>query len=134
MLFRSNASLAASDIYAQNGMVMITAASVAAKLTDRGLPTIFRVCGRDDDQARLSAAVLAERFRDRRIAILHDNTLSARALAEATKSDLAKIGLNETLFAAITPGEADYAAVIGRLKAAGIEVEDTPTGPKWSLA
>ncbi|MBL7309579.1 ABC transporter substrate-binding protein, partial [Escherichia coli] len=29
----SNASIAASDIYAQNGVVMITAASVAARLT-----------------------------------------------------------------------------------------------------
>ncbi len=41
----SNASIAASDLYAANGIVMITAASVAAKLTDRGLPTIFRCAG-----------------------------------------------------------------------------------------
>ncbi|RZK96973.1 MAG: branched-chain amino acid ABC transporter substrate-binding protein, partial [Methylobacterium sp.] len=68
----SNASLAASEVYAANGTVMITAASVAAKLTDRGLPTIFRVCGRDDDQAKLSATVLAERFREKKIAILND--------------------------------------------------------------
>ncbi len=82
----SNASIAASDLYAANGIVMITAASVAAKLTDRGLPTIFRVCGRDDDQARLSAAVLAERFRDRKIALLQDQTASARLLAAATRT------------------------------------------------
>ncbi len=67
---------------------MITAASVAAKLTDRGLPTIFRVCGRDDDQARLSAAVLAERFRDRKIALLQDQSAPSRMLAAATKDNL----------------------------------------------
>ena len=38
----SNASLTASDIYAANGIVMITAASVAAKLTDRGLVDVER--------------------------------------------------------------------------------------------
>ncbi|GJD35472.1 branched-chain amino acid ABC transporter substrate-binding protein [Methylobacterium aerolatum] len=118
----SNASIAASDLYAANGIVMITAASVAAKLTDRGLPTIFRVCGRDDDQARLSAAVLAERFRDRKIALLQDQTASARLLAAATKDNLNRIGINEALFISFQPAEKDDEALVDRLKAAGIEV------------
>ena len=118
----SNASLAASDIYAANGIVMITAASVAAKLTDRGLPTVFRVCGRDDDQARLSAAVLAERFRDRKIAILYDPSPPARALATATKDNLNRIGVNEALFTAFQPSDADDAALADRLKSLGMDV------------
>ncbi|WP_246686137.1 branched-chain amino acid ABC transporter substrate-binding protein [Methylobacterium sp. WL8] len=118
----SNASLAASEVYSQNGVTMITAASVSAKLTDRGLPTIFRVCGRDDDQARLSAIVLAERFRDRKIALLQDLTPAARALANATKDNLNRIGINETLLSAFSPSDADDAALADRLKAAGIEV------------
>ncbi|UMY17726.1 branched-chain amino acid ABC transporter substrate-binding protein [Methylobacterium organophilum] len=118
----SNASLTASDIYAANGVVMISAASVAAKLTDRGLPTIFRVCGRDDDQARLSAAVLAERFRDRKIAILYDPSPAARTLAAATKDNLNRIGVNEALFAAFQPSDADDAALADRLKSAGLDV------------
>lgn len=120
----SAAAIAASEVYAEAGAVMVSPAATAARLTDRGLPGIFRVCGRDDDQGRLSAAVLAERFRDRRIAILHDNTASARALAEATKSNLNKIGVNEALYAAITPGEGDYGPTIARLKSAGIDVVD----------
>lgn len=118
----SNASIAASDLYAANGIVMITAASVAAKLTDRGLPTVFRVCGRDDDQARLSAAVLAERFRDRKIALLQDQTASARLLAAATKDNLNRIGINEALFLSFQPAEKDDEALVDRLKAAGIDV------------
>ena len=118
----SNASLAASDIYAANGIVMITAASIAAKLTDRGLPTIFRVCGRDDDQAKLSAAVLAERFRDRKIAIIYDPSATSRALAGATKDNLNRIGVNETIFSAFQPSDADDAALADRLKGAGIDV------------
>ncbi|WP_430911733.1 branched-chain amino acid ABC transporter substrate-binding protein [Methylobacterium sp. sgz302541] len=118
----SNASLAASEVYAANGTLMITAASVAAKLTDRGLPTIFRVCGRDDDQARLSATVLAERFRDRKIALIQDLTPAARTLAAATKDNLNRIGINETMSVAFSPSDADDAALADRLKGAGIEV------------
>jgi branched-chain amino acid transport system substrate-binding protein len=118
----SNASIAASDIYAQNGVVMISAASVSARLTDRGLPNVFRVCGRDDDQARLSAAVLAERFRDRKIALIQDPTPASRTLAAATKDNLNRIGINETLSLSFAPSDADDAALVDRLKGAGIEV------------
>ena len=118
----SNASIAASEIYAQNGIAMITAASVSSRLTDRGLPTVFRVCGRDDDQSRLSAAVLAERFRDRKIALIQDQTPASRALATATKDNLNRIGINEALSLAFQPGDADDAALVDRLKGAGIEV------------
>ncbi|GAB6845955.1 branched-chain amino acid transport system substrate-binding protein [Methylorubrum rhodinum] len=118
----SNASLAASEVYAANGIVMITAASVAAKLTDRGLPTIFRVCGRDDDQGKLSAAILAERFRDRKIAIVNDLSPASRQLAAATKDNLNRIGVNEALFTAFQASDADDAALADRLKAAGIDV------------
>ncbi|MCJ2036533.1 branched-chain amino acid ABC transporter substrate-binding protein [Methylobacterium sp. J-068] len=118
----SNASLAASEVYAANGTLMITAASVAAKLTDRGLPTVFRVCGRDDDQAKLSATVLAERFRDKKIAILNDLTPGSRNLAAATKENLNRIGINEAVATAFAAGDADDAALADRLKEAGIAV------------
>ncbi|GJD94310.1 branched-chain amino acid ABC transporter substrate-binding protein [Methylobacterium iners] len=118
----SNASLAASEIYAANGTVMITAASVAAKLTDRGFPNVFRVCGRDDDQAKLSATILAERFRDRKIAILNDLSPASRNLAAATKENLNRIGTNEALSVAFAASDADDAALADRLKEAGIQV------------
>ena len=118
----SGASIVASDLYAENGALMMTPASNSAKLTDRGLPGIFRVCGRDDQQGELSAKLIAERFAGKKIAILHDNAPFGRGLADATKANLNKRGVNETLFAAITPGERDYSAVITRLKSAGIEV------------
>lgn len=118
----SGASIVASDIYAENGAVMITPASNSAKLTDRGLPGILRVCGRDDAQGELSAQIIKDRFAGRKVAILHDNAPFGRGLADATKANLNKLGIQETLFAAITPGERDYTAVITRLKAAGIEL------------
>lgn len=118
----SGASIAASDVYAENGVLMISPASNAGKLTDRGLPGIFRVCGRDDEQGVFTAEVIAKRFPGRKIAILHDNAPFGRGLAEAVKANLDKLGVGEALFAAVTPGERDYTAVISRLKAAGIDL------------
>src|SRR3954469_3588797 len=46
----SGATMAASDIYAENGDLMITPSANVGRLTERGLPGIFRVCGRDDQQ------------------------------------------------------------------------------------
>ena len=118
----SGASIVASEVYAENGIVMISPASNSARLTDRGLPGIFRVCGRDDQQGQLSAQIIRERFPGRKVAILHDNTPFSRGLADATKANLNKAGVTEALFNSITPGERDYTAVITRLKAAGIEL------------
>lgn len=118
----SGASIVASEVYAENGIVMVSPASNSARLTDRGLAGIFRVCGRDDQQGQLSAKLIAERFPGRKVAILHDNTPFSRGLADATKANLNKAGITEVLFNSVTPGERDYAAVITRLKSAGVEV------------
>ena len=116
----SGTSIVASDIYAEHGALMISPASNSAKLTERGLSGIFRVCGRDDAQGEVTARIIAARFKDRKLAILHDNSPFGRGLAEAVKTSLNRIGITEALFAAITPGERDYTAVVSRLKAAGI--------------
>lgn len=118
----SGASIVASDVYAEAGAVMISPSSTAARLTDRNLAGVLRVCWRDDDQGRLSAAIIAERFRDRKIAILHDGTPVSRGLADATKANLNKIGIVETLFLGVAQGERDYGPVVARLKGAGIDL------------
>ena len=85
----SGASMAASDVYAENGVVMVTPASNVAKLTERGLPTMFRVCGRDDRQGQFAAEQITQRWGHDKIALLHDNSAFGRGLAEATRASLA---------------------------------------------
>ena len=118
----SGASIAASDVYAENGDLMISPASNSAKLTERGLSGIFRVCGRDDQQGKVAAAAIAARFRGKKIAIIHDNAPFGRGMADATRAALAAEGIDDVMFTGITPGERDYTAVITRLKAAGIDL------------
>src|SRR3954470_23648631 len=54
----SGASIVASDVYAEHGALMISPASNSAKLTDRGLAGVFRVCGRDDAQGKVTAKII----------------------------------------------------------------------------
>ena len=118
----SGASMAASDVYNENGVVMVTPASNLSKLTERGMAEVFRVCGRDDRQGLFAAQVIAQRWGKDRIAILHDNQAFGRGLAEATRDNLHQLGVQEMLFDSITPGERDYRSVISRLKQAGVQL------------
>ena len=118
----SGASITASDIYAENGVLMMTPASNSAKLTERGLAGIFRVCGRDDQQGRLAAQIIAKRFPGKSIAIIHDKSPFAKGLADATKDNLNGLGIREAIYETINPGERDYSALITRLKAAKIDL------------
>ena len=53
---------------------MISPGSTNPRFTDEGGASVFRVCGRDDVQGAVAGAHLAERWGDKRIAILHDQT------------------------------------------------------------
>jgi len=51
----SATSLPASNVYHDAGILMMTYASTASVLTERGLENVFRACGRDDQQAVIAA-------------------------------------------------------------------------------
>ena len=78
--------------------------------------------GRDDQQGLIAGTYIAKNFRGKKVAILHDNQAYGKGLADETKKALNANGVTETLYAAYTPGERDYNALVSRLKGAGIEV------------
>ena len=118
----SGAAIAASKVYADAGVPMITVTATNPKVTDQGFPQTFRMVGRDPLQAEMAAAYLAEHRADRRIAILHDGQAFGQGLAEVTKAELNRRGVTEALYDQITPGGADYLDTVAELKAAGIDV------------
>jgi branched-chain amino acid transport system substrate-binding protein len=83
---------------------------------------VFRVVGRDDLQSRIAGDLLADRWADKRIAILHDGEAYGLGLAEQAKARLNQRGVNEVMFEAIVPGESDYTDVVERIAQAGVEV------------
>jgi branched-chain amino acid transport system substrate-binding protein len=120
--FCSGSSIPASNVYSEEDMVQISPASTNPRLTERGLANVFRTCGRDDQQGLIAGNFLAQRFRDRKIAVIHDKTAYGKGLADETRKTLEKNGVQPAMYEAYTAGEKDYTALITKLKAAGIDV------------
>lgn len=118
----SGASIPASRIYEAAGVLQISPASTNPLLTEQGYANVFRVIGRDDAQGRVAGDYLANRWGDKRIAILHEDTAYGKGLAEETKKQLNKRGLIETIFQAYAVGKNDYSAEVAALQAADIAV------------
>ena len=117
----SGSSIPASDVYADNGLLMMSPASSNPVLTEKGRPTIMRIYPRDDEQAAFIAPWIAEKYKGKKIAILHDKSAYGKGLAQVVKDKLNAGGVTEVLFEGINPGEKDYTAVITKLKNAGAE-------------
>jgi branched-chain amino acid transport system substrate-binding protein len=105
---------------------MMTPASVNSKLTDnafaKGWPTIMRFYARDDNQGKMLGAWMADRYRNKKIAFVHDKSTYGKSLADQVKANLNAAGVQEILYVGINPGEKDYSAIVGKLKAIGAEV------------
>ena len=118
----SHASIPASKVYQSAGVVMMSPASTNPNLTDQGNDTVFRMCGRDDDQGRVAGSYLAEHWADDRIAILHDGTVYGQGLAKVVEATLKQHGVKPRIFRAYPPGARDYSTLVDELKAQRIGV------------
>jgi len=118
----SGSSIPASKVYGEEGVLQISPASTNPRYTDEGGWNTFRVCGRDDQQGAIAGKFLATTFKGKKVAILHDNSAYGKGLADETKKGLEANSGKEAMYAAYTPGERDYSAIVSRMKQAGIEV------------
>jgi branched-chain amino acid transport system substrate-binding protein len=117
----SGSSIPASDVYADNDILMMSPASSNPALTEKGRHTIMRLYPRDDRQAEFIGPWIAEKYKGKKIAILHDKSAYGKGLAQVVKDKLNAAGVTEILFEGINPGEKDYTAVVTKLKNAGAE-------------
>lgn len=118
----SGASIPAAKIYETAGILEISPASTQPKLTELGLWNVLRTAPRDDAQGVFAAAMLAEKFKDRKIAIVADQAPANAQLAARVKDALAAKGLTPAAFATFTAGAKDYRALAQTLSEAGTEV------------
>ena len=118
----SHSSLLAAGIYETADVLMITPASTHPRLTEEGRENVFRLKGRDDQQGKLAADLLAARWPGRAIAIVHDGSVYGEDLAIQARRELRAAGVVEATYDLYTPGQADYSALAARLQAAGTKV------------
>ncbi len=117
----SGSSIPASEVYAENNILMMSPASSNPVLTEKGHPTILRLYPRDDAQGAFIAPWIAKTYKGKKIAVLHDKSAYGKGLASVVKDKLNAGGVTEVLFEGINPGEKDYSAIVSKLKGAGAD-------------
>jgi len=120
--FCSGSSIPASLVYQAENILMISPGSTNPKLTERGMSNVFRVCGRDDQQGQVAGDFIADKFKGKRIAVVHDKQAYSQGLAEETMKQMKKRGIPIALTGTVTPKEKDYSSIVTRLKAGRIDV------------
>jgi branched-chain amino acid transport system substrate-binding protein len=118
----SHSSIAASKVYEQAKILMITPGSASAKLTDEGRPNVFRVYGRDDRQGVMVGDYLAEHWADKEIAILDDGTTWGAGVANSVRRRLHERGVRVVVDETFSGGEPEYSELVSKMQAAGVDV------------
>jgi branched-chain amino acid transport system substrate-binding protein len=118
----SGVSIAASETYAENAIVQISPSTTNPTFTDRNLQTVFRTCGRDDQQGKVAGAYIASAFKGKHVAIVNDKTTYGRGLTEETRKELNAQGQKEVLYESVNGGEKDYGALVSKIKASQADI------------
>ncbi|MBP2300586.1 branched-chain amino acid ABC transporter substrate-binding protein [Azospirillum picis] len=117
----SGASIPAAEVYQEEGVVMVSPTATNPLLTSKGFPTIFRVCGRDDQQGVVAGDYLAKTFKGKNIAVLDDKQAYGKGLADVVAKTLEKAGVKVAYRGSVTAGERDFSALVTSLKDKAID-------------
>ncbi|MGY8663545.1 branched-chain amino acid ABC transporter substrate-binding protein [Bradyrhizobium sp. UFLA05-109] len=118
----SSSSIPASDVYAEAGIIQISPGSTNPRLTERGLNTVFRICGRDDQQGLVAADYILRHYSKSKIAVLDDKSTAGKGIADVVASRLHDAGLQNIMRQSYMAGEKDYTALVSRMRRDGIEI------------
>jgi len=116
--FNSGVTIPSSEVLQDNGILAITPAATNPRVTERNMWNIFRVCGRDDQQGGMAGGIIADKYKGKRIAIVHDKTTYGQGLAEETRKVLHAKGIKEVMYEGVNKDDKDFTALVSKLKAA----------------
>jgi branched-chain amino acid transport system substrate-binding protein len=118
----SSSTIPASETLAEEDILMLTPASTNEKVTDRGLPYMFRVCGRDDDQAPAAVKFMKEALKAKTVFIIDDKTTYSQGLADGVRASSGKKGLKVIEHDHVNQGDKDFSAVLTKVKSSKADV------------
>ena len=116
--FCSGASLEAAKIYDKVSVPMIAPTAALPSLTEAGLSNVIRVSTRIDAQGAFAAKRVLTKRPNAKLALIDDGSAEMKAITASFNAAYAK---PVSLTASITPDQKDFADVLGRMKAAGID-------------
>lgn len=112
----SSSTQPASDIYEDEGILMITPASTSPDITTRGYQLMFRTIGLDSLQGPFAGDFIADVAKPKRVAVVHDKQQYGEGLASAVKKTLEGKGVQIAMYEGITAGDKDFSSLITKLK------------------
>ncbi|SEI55173.1 branched-chain amino acid transport system substrate-binding protein [Allopseudospirillum japonicum] len=112
----SSSTQPASDIYEDEGILMITAASTSPDITNRGYELIFRTIGLDDRQGPVAGRYIVEQIKPKRVAVIHDKQQYGEGIARAVKATVEEAGISVVMFEGVTAGDKDFSALIAKMQ------------------
>jgi len=134
----SSSTIPASETLSEEDIPMITPASTNEKVTERGLPYMFRMCGRDDDQARIAGQFLKRYLSAKTLYIVDDKTTYSQGLAENVAKQAKKLGIQVVAYDHVNQGDKDFSAVLTKIKNANpdafyMSLQNSATGSLMAI-
>lgn len=117
----SSSTQPASDIYEDEGILMVTAASTSPEITTRGYELVFRTIGLDSLQGPTAGKYIAEQIKPKKVAVIHDKQQYGEGIATAVRDVLREAGIDVPVFEGITAGDKDFSALIAKLRQEGVD-------------
>jgi branched-chain amino acid transport system substrate-binding protein len=118
--YNSGVAIPSSEVYNSANLTMVSPANTNPDVTDRQLPTVNRICARDDAQGPAGADFLFGLGKTKVFA-LQDKTTYGQGVADEFIKRFKEIGGTVLGYEGITAGEADFSAVEEMIRASGAE-------------
>ncbi len=111
----SNVSIAAAEVYARCGLLMLTPMSSHPGVTDHGYPNVFRLTNRDDHKGPGLAAYLYRMRGKRRAVVVDDQTAYGKGLADLFARAFAALGGAVVARPTVKVGDREFRALVEAL-------------------
>jgi len=90
---------------------MLSPSATGANLTENN-KVFNRIVFQDAEQGKYAAEFIVNTLGYKKVAVLHDGMDYGKGIADTVRDTLVKLGVEPVAYEAITPGEADYSAVL----------------------
>ncbi len=112
----SGVTIPASELYAKAGIPMISGSATNPTVTERGMKTVFRTVGRDDQQGPAIAAYIASELKGKKVAIIDDKTSYGEGLANEVEKTLKASKVAIVTRERTSDKETDFKAILTKIK------------------
>ncbi|PTY01927.1 hypothetical protein DB346_10785 [Verrucomicrobia bacterium LW23] len=119
--FNSSCTIPTMRIYNESKILQITPGSTNTKITQEGIPTLFRVVGRDAQQAEVNVNYLFDTLGLRKLAVIHNSTSWGEGIAKEVADLWKKKGGEVVEFSGINEADRDFSANIATIKSKGAQ-------------